>query len=43
MKIPFPNEYSHMDWNDLRYFPGVARSGSLTQAAGEMAERASRR
>lgn len=25
-----------MDWNDLRYFLCVARSGSLTQAAGEL-------
>ncbi|WP_186102385.1 LysR family transcriptional regulator [Burkholderia gladioli] len=25
-----------MDWNDLRYFLSVARSGSLTQAAGEL-------
>ena len=25
-----------MDWNDLRYFLGVARSGSLTRTAGDL-------
>jgi molybdenum-dependent DNA-binding transcriptional regulator ModE len=25
-----------LDWNDLRYFLGVARSGSLTQAASDL-------